>query len=148
MSLFVFATLLLLASCSKEPMLQTEETSVIPIETVEKISSQSKIGTIYNTASAKGDGVAVSKISSTVVGTDLIIDFSSSYDFSGKELDGTQSIDFVDASGKVSTLSFQVNSYTRNNTDLQVVFAIGGNRLSGLTIVVGQQIIIEELVVN
>ena len=148
MSLFVFATLLILTSCSKEEMLSTEQSQIIPIETVEKIKQYSKNQTIYNIASADGNSVPTSKISSEVVGEELIVDFSSSYNFTDADLAATQTLYFVDASGKSSALIFQVNFYTGGNGNLQANFAIGGNDLSGLTIVVAQQIITEEVIMD
>ena len=148
MSLFVFAALLLLTSCSKEEMLSTELAQINPIESVEKIDQHSKNQTIYNIASADGNSVPVSKISSEVVGEELIVDFSSSHNFTDADLAATQTIDFVDGSGKVSTLTFEVISYTGGNGDLQANFTIGGNDLSGLTIVVAQQIVIEDVIME
>ena len=148
MSLFVFATLLLLASCSKEPMLQTEELLVQPVETVEKINQQSKTKEIVNISSARGTSVPVAKISSTVAGEDLVVDFSSSHNFIDSDLEAFQTLDFVDAGGNITRLTFEVNYYTGGNGSLNANFAIGGNDLSGLTIVVAQQIIIDDEVIG
>ena len=143
-SLFVFATLLLLASCSKEPILQTEELSVNPMHAVEKINQQSKNKQHISINSADGTSVPVTTISSTVAGEDLVVDFSSSHNFIDADLEATQTLEFVDGGGRVTRLTFDVNYYTGGNGDLQANFAIGGNDLSGLTIVVAQEIIIDD----
>ena len=148
-SLIVFATLLLLASCSKEPMFQTEDVleSSSVVETVDDISLQSKNQKIDNTASANGTSIPVSEISNSASLGELVVDFRSRYNFDGKGLEKTQTLDFTDGGGHVITLTFQVSTSSSLTGGVQVSYLIGGNDLSGLTIIVAQQIVIEDSVI-
>ena len=89
--------------------------------------------------------IFVQEVSSSEVGGQLTVNFSANYDFTEAILESTQHLNFVDPNNNLSTLTFQVDSFTGLNGDLQVVFAVGTNNLAGLNMTGAQEVIIEDL---
>ena len=149
-ALFTLATFLFLTSCAKEEIIQPDATP----ETVTEIEAKTSTTGIslgdQTDADAKGSSstVAVTTDSYSIVGNELIVDFSSNHDFSTSIVEATQQLEFVDMGGNTSTLTFQINSHTGGNGYLDVAFAIGGNDLSGLGMEVGQGIVIEDILMD
>lgn len=156
LSIFVFAVLVLSTSCSKE-------TLVVPqIDSLEFVEEQLDGKTITGDASVEPQTletqettsasvtlqIQVDEVSSSQVSGELLVDFSSNYDFTETVLEDTQYLDFEDANGNVSTLTFTVNSYTGDVNSLDVAFAIGSNDLTGLELLSRQDIIIHDEIMN
>jgi len=133
MSFFALTTLLIFASCSKEAIIQPETIAVTNVETVNSSVQNSEILMPFETTShAQGDEINVTVVSQSADGVDLVIDFTSSHDFTDGNIESTQTIDFTDAKGDPVTLTFGVNSFSGGNGTLNVNLAIGGDDLSGL----------------
>ena len=126
-SFFLLVSVLFFASCTKEAIDLTEN----QIETT--------VGERSTTIE-----ITVGKVSATEDSGELTVDFTGDFDFTDEVLEVTQYLNFEDASGNPSTLTFQVNSFTGSNGALQAVFAIGGNNLAGLSLTEVQEIIIED----
>ena len=111
-ALFPLVTLLFLTSCAKEEIIQPDVTP----ETVTQIEAKtSKAGiTLGDQADAKGNSILVAVTTDTysIVGNELIAEFSSNHDFSTSIVEATQQLEFVDIAGNTSTLTFQMNSHT------------------------------------
>ncbi len=148
-SLFVLALILVFTSCTKEDLIIEETVSIPSTEASNKTMHPSKLDSeSITTSSANSNKVAVSHISSTISGNELIINFSSAYNFFGIDLATTQSLAFTDANGNTVLLHFDVNSYTYNNGVLEVAFGIGGNSMLGMQVEVAQFIIIDDILIN
>jgi len=144
-ALFTLVTLLFLTSCAKEEIIQLEPTP----ETIQAIQAKEdiKAASANTNYEAKGSAtlVSVTTDSYSIVGNELIVDFSSNYDFSTSIVEANQQLKFVDMAGNISSLNFQINSLSAGNGYLDVTFAIGGNNLTGLGMEVGQGIVIEDI---
>ena len=141
--LITLSTFLFFASCSKEALIEPQNAVSTNIEMISQIADDSNIKTpVETTTNVNGIDVTVGFHFSTP--TVLNIDFTSSHDFTGSNIETTQTIDFLDGKGDTVSLTFGVNSYTGSNGILDVSLAIGGNDLSGLGIKTSQ-IVIEDM---
>lgn len=131
MSFIALTTLLFFASCTKEA-LQTPEPN-----TIDQVAERST--TIE---------LPVARVSSSEESGEYIVDFTSDYDFTEEVLEPTQYLDFTDANGNLSTLTFEVNSFSGSNGSLNAVFAIGANSLTGLSLAEVQEIIIDDVIIE
>lgn len=149
MSLFALTTLLFFASCSKEAIIQPETAAVTDVETVNSLVQKSEINMPFETTShSQGNAINVNVASNSSDGVDLVINFTSSHDFTDSNLETTQTIDFTNSKGDPVTLTFGVNSYSGGNGTLNVNLAIGGNDLTGLGITTTQGIVIDDEIIN
>ena len=92
--------------------------------------------------------VQIAKSSSFVIGDELLIDFVITNSFDHYGLETVQSLDFVDAAGNESTLTFNVNSFSYGTDILQVTYALGTHNVTGLQAKDLQNIIIMDEVVD
>ena len=148
-SLFILAIVLVFTSCGKEDLPQPRNIDVYTTETfdLETDEDQTAIQSNNNLA-ALITSVEVHTISSTMSGGELLVDFSSTYDFTGVELESSQVLVFTDANGNESNLTFLVNDYNYDNNVLSVDFDLAAHSLSGLTLKNLQYIIISDEIIN
>jgi len=151
--LFVFVALIfVLTSCTKE--------NIEPIE-IETIELNAEKETFQPTKSTESNPQAlirpteilaestiirlqVSEINSLETATALEVNFVGNYDFSQFVIEDNQSLKFTNA----TELGFAIDSYAGSNGTLNVVFAKGGHNLTGLTLALAQEIVIEDLIHN
>ena len=155
LSIFVFAVIFL-TSCSKESLIvpttediQTfeEETSWTDVEDDSFGDVQAMVVPDMPAASITLQ-IQVARISEAQTSGEYTVDFSANYDFTDVVLENTQYLDFTDANGDPTTLTFNVNDFEGGVDNLSVTFAMGGNNLSGLTLATMQEIIIDDIVMN
>ena len=149
-SLIVVTAVLLFASCSKEALLEPEFVAPASIEKFEKKGKFQPEAIAISEASSFENTIEipVTTVSSSISGSELMVDFIGNHDFTESNLETTQTLDFTDTHSNTVTLTFGVNSYTGTDGALDVTFAIGGNSLSGLVLVSSQQIIIEDTIMD
>lgn len=151
----IAATLFLFTSCSKETF-ELPQTAEFPST---EMSSSELSAPNSNSISAMEQGEVISLVdvtiriqvtgnSSSEIAGEYLVDFSGNYDFTGAELKEFQTLAFTDGNGNPSSLTFDVNSTVGTNGSLSVVFSMGGNDLTGLTLGAAQEIIIEDFVIN
>ncbi|MEM9888479.1 MAG: hypothetical protein AAF849_21470 [Bacteroidota bacterium] len=140
-----------LTACSKE-------TLVTP-DSLEQNSTQQHLHTMPNSDKHQHLSVPATSQSSqaftvavdvdlptvNVTATELIAELTANYDFSTIIPATTQAIKLVDAQGNVSTFSFDLNTYTGEDGRFSVQFDLGGQSLSGLTILPTQVIGVEDV---
>ncbi|MFT4666088.1 MAG: hypothetical protein ACI8YQ_000618 [Polaribacter sp.] len=88
--------------------------------------------------------IDVAKVAVQQSSGELLLLLSCNYNLTGVTLEGSQMLRFEDASRNESVLTFSVNNALGTNGQLNTNFAIGGNVLTGLTLKVAQEIIIED----
>lgn len=146
-------TILLTTSCTEESLLAIEVNPSLAEHnealTAIKDLDTRKIG--WETSLEEGDTtIQLQHITATTytATNELKVDYSGEFDFTGAVLESTQQLDFLNAQGNPVTLYFTVNDYTENNTDLEVIFALGSRDLTGWELKEAQQIVIEDVIVN
>lgn len=152
---FIAATLLVLTSCSKENL------DLPTPEKMESIAEQDLKTTAINTSEASITQLSdepqarpviiylqVSEVSNVETATEYAVLFSGNYDFRNVELAPNQTLQFTDANGNISNLTFGVNDAVGGNGTLDINFAKGSNVLTGLTLVAAQEIVIEDFIMN
>ena len=129
-SFLFIISILFLTSCSKE--------NISP-------SSNFIDGTTINDRSTIVE-IEVAKVTYQVDNGIMDIHFTASFDFTEAVLEPTQYFKFEDASGNLSTLTFQTESFDGSNGVLDATFLVGSNNLTGLTLTEAQDVIIEDIV--
>lgn len=155
MSLIITATLFLLVSCSKETVeLPKPDTNLETASLKADLTTDNDDFLAQPSTEAEAEHasitlrIQVSEVANSEVADEYLVTFSGNYDFTGAVLENFQNLKFTDASGTESTLNFEVNNALGSNGTLEVDFAMGGNDLTGLTLAVSQEIIIEDYIVN
>jgi len=149
--IFTVAFLFALTSCTKEELIQPEidvqdqelvvSNHIIPVSEIE-------IEPIFEEASMTVNELQVSKVSYSEVDGELLIGFSTDFDFSSSVLESAQELKFIDCNNNESTFVFGVNDFDYDSNVLSVAFAINGNSLAGLTLKTEQSIIILDDVID
>jgi len=151
-SFFAFSVILFFASCTKEAILEpqvdnTTQEELLPFPTTEnsKAFNSSDDGAGIRSTTLQ---INVNKVSVQQASGELLLILSCNYNLTGVTLENSQSLVFEDASGNESTLSFTVNNALGSNGQLNTNFALDGNDLTGLSLKVGQDIvIIDDLII-
>ncbi len=145
-ALLVLAFTLVLTSCTKEELI-IEDSAAVQTAAITEIELP-EIEDDVVLASVGQNSVEVTYVSYTLVGNQLIVDFTSNHSFFGVELEENQTLEFTDNNGGSSTLNFTVNDYTYSGGTLQVDFNLNGNNLGGLDMKSTQYIVIEDELVD
>lgn len=154
---FFLASVILFSSCAKESIILPElnETSALENQNVLNPDKEEGLETPFlsnaeqeNISASVILQIQVSRITEQQLSGQYLIDFSANYDFTEIILEDTQHLDFTDANGNPSTLTFSVNDFAGDVNSLSVNFAIGSNSLSGLTFLALQEVIVEDIIMN
>jgi len=142
--LFLFlATTLIFTACSKAELLEPEPPAGVSLANAERYYGPEGSETGASERSTLLQ-IAVEKVSEEETAGTLSLQLSTVYDLSEVTMESSQTLDFADANGNESTLTFAVQNYIGANGSLEVTFDLGGQSLSGLDVKTVQSFIIED----
>lgn len=78
----------------------------------------------------------------------VTVNFSGDEDYSNTHVEDIQQIDFKDTAGNLTRLTFDVDSFSGRNEEIDITFDLNGQSLSGLQLEAIQYIVIQDDIIN